>query len=231
MLTNVGRGKKLTFLNFQMTQAMTKTIEELQERIEQQESTLKWLQEEVVPRPPVTLTVPIHVKNPVMRSVQQDQKAKDTFTIEPKVLSCSTFYTHLHRGYKLAVILKRNEFVKVNSGHIYTKQCDLFIAFLALSQNDDEQRPWPCKGKIKVEMSETQAPQYMQPFEVELSIDKPNSRDNTVIPNWHQVCTESNPLSNIPQDCDLYDPKVTQAIDSMDVLHVKIMNIDLYNTE
>ena len=100
----------------------------------------------------------------------------------------SCFYTH-SRGYKLCLALKSTvigPYPMPRREHPYTRKPKLHIALVAISQEDDDHRSWPCEGEVTLRLL---GQRECSPFVIKFSIKKPLTG-----------LSEANILSNIGDD-------------------------------
>ena len=166
---------------------LTKDLEELQSELENEvhqveqllASKIKRLKETVLYCPPIFVKISTPRDSDLQLNLERDSE-------RPWISSC--FYTH-PGGYKLCLALKSTEMSKkpwVNviicapdprdhlSLPISIKECtrkpNLFLSIMAVSQEDDDHRTWPCEGKISLRLlGQRQSDPFTPKFSVEKS--------------------------------------------------------------
>ena len=136
----------------------------------------------------------------------------------PWISSC--FYTH-PGGYKLCLALKSTDMRSkpwVDTGERYryrsftdsivsgiqlTRKPNLFLSTLAVSQEDDDHRMWPCEGEITLRLL---GQRKCNPFTIKISIEKSSvieldaMLDMNKIKEWEQLPEEVIPFIRFKTD-------------------------------
>lgn len=169
--------------------SLTKDLEKLQSKLDNEvhqveqlfDSKIKRLKETVLYCPPIFVKISTPRDSDLQSNLERDSE-------KPWISSC--FYTH-PGGYKLCLALKSTEMSKkpwINTGHVMicapdprdhlsrpipTEECtrkpNLFLSIMAVSQEDDDHRVWPCEGKISLRLL---GQRQSNPFTPKFSIEK-----------------------------------------------------------
>ena len=172
-------------LNEDLNRFESRLESEIQQASQQIEDNIKQLKGEVLCCPPVIVTISAPMD-------PQGQSTRLNLDRDSKWIS-SCFYTH-PRGYKLCLALK-STMIGPWPKHEYTRKPKLHVALVAISQEDDHHRSWPCKGEATLKFLSQRA---CNTFKIKFSIAKPLDEANVLSTigycNWVQLSEEEIPF-------------------------------------
>ena len=151
------------------------------------ENKVKQLKEVVLCCPPTFVRIAVPEESKSELNFDRDSE-------RPWISSC--FYTH-PGGYKLCLALKSIR-IPLPTPANRTIKAKLFIAVLAVSQEDDNHRTWPCEGKITLKLvDQRECDWFTKTFSIEKSrVIQPDIKvEISDIKGWVRIPEEAIPLS------------------------------------
>ena len=171
---------------------------DLQGEDQQTEDKRSQLEDSVLQCPPIVTTI----------AVPKDRKSHQQLGLNwdsEWISSC--FYSH-PLGYKLCLALKSTALSNPipRSSVAYTRKPKLDIAIVAISQDDDRHRSWPCEGEITLKILDQRK---CKPFTTKFCMKKPVISEHCVLSkskelNWTMLPEEAIPFGQYYSPSWLY---------------------------